>query len=418
MTSQAASSRAVTFLVALVLIDTIGFGIIIPVTPALIMDLADVDVSQAALIGGWLFFSFAIVQFLSAPILGNLSDRFGRRPVLLLSLAMFGVDYLLMGFAPTLALLFVGRILAGIPGASFTPAFAYIADVTPPEKRARNFGLVGAAFGVGFILGPGIGGLLAGLGPRAPFYAAAILAFANLAFGYFVLPESLPLASRRPFSWRRANPLGALSHLREHKGLLGLAFVFFLVGLAGQVYHTTWSFFTIARFGWSEALVGASLAFAGVLMAASQGGLSGIITPRLGERRTAIVAIAASALGFAGYAFATASWMMFAWMVTFLLAGLGGPAISAIMSRRVPANAQGELQGATASLMSLASVIGPLTMPFLFGYFSREDAIVVFPGAAFLTAALLSVAAVVALMLVLPADEAPARDAEPVSAAP
>lgn len=418
MGTPAATNRAVMFLVALVLIDTIGFGIIIPVTPALIMDLGGVGVSEAAVIGGWLFFSFAIVQFLSAPILGNLSDRYGRRPVLLLSLAMFGVDYLLMGFAPTLALLFVGRILAGIPGASFTPAFAYIADVTPPEKRAKSFGLVGAAFGVGFILGPALGGLLAGLGPRAPFFAAAALAFANLAFGYFVLPESLPKESRRAFSWKRANPLGALAHLRRHKGLVGLAVVFLLVGLAGQVYATTWSFFTIARFGWSEALVGASLAAAGVIMAISQGGLSGVVTPRLGERRTAVVALVASAAGFAGFAFATESWMMFAWLLTSLLAGLAGPSIFALMSRLVPANAQGELQGANASLMSLASVIGPLLMPFLFGYFSRRDAVVVFPGAAFLAAAVLSVAAILLMVVLVPPDEPAPVEEEPLAAAP
>lgn len=411
-----AGSRAVLFLTALVLIDTVGFGIIIPVTPALIMDLGDVDVSQAAVIGGWLFFSFAITQFLAAPVLGNLSDRFGRRPVLLLSLAMFGIDYLLMGFAPTLALLFVGRVLAGIPGTSYTPAFAYIADVTPPEDRARRFGMLGAAFGVGFILGPAIGGLLAGFGPRAPFFAAAALAFLNLLFGWFVLPESLPVERRRAFSWKRANPVGALGHLRDHKGLLALAAVFFLVGLAGQVYPTVWSFYTIHRFGWTERLVGMSLAFAGVMMAISQGGLTGVLLPRLGEWRGAVVAMAASALGFLGFALATQTWMMFAWMTTSLLAGLGMPALSALMSRKVPPDQQGELQGANASLMSLASVVAPLVLPPLFGAFARPDAVIPFPGAPFLASAILSVLAI-ALLLVVPRDEpAPAPQPTPVEA--
>lgn len=411
-----AGSRAVLFLTALVLIDTVGFGIIIPVTPALIMDLGDVDVSQAAIIGGWLFFSFAITQFLAAPVLGNLSDRYGRRPVLLLSLAMFGIDYLLMGFAPTLGLLFLGRVLAGIPGASYTPAFAYIADVTPPEERAKRFGMLGAAFGVGFILGPAIGGLLAGLGPRAPFFAAAALAFLNLGFGWFVLPESLPVERRRPFSWKRANPVGALAHLRDHKGLLALAAVFLLVGLAGQVYPTVWSFYTIHRFGWTEALVGMSLAFAGVLMAVSQGGLTGVLLPRLGEWRGAIVALAASALGFLGFALATQTWMMFAWMTTSLLAGLGMPALSALMSRKVPPDQQGELQGANASLMSLASVIAPLVLPPLFGAFARPDAPIAFPGAPFLASAILSVAAT-GLLLVVPREaSAPAPPPGPAEA--
>lgn len=410
-----AGSRAVTFLTALVLIDTIGFGIVIPVTPALIMDLAGVDVSEAAVVGGWLFFSFAITQFLAAPILGNLSDRHGRRPVLLLSLAMFGVDYLLMGFAPTLALLFVGRVLAGIPGASYTPAFAYVADVTAPEDRAKRFGLLGAAFGVGFILGPALGGLLAGLGPRAPFFAAAALAFANLVFGFFALPESLPSERRRAFSWRRANPAGALGHLRGHKGLLALASVFLLVGLASQVYPTVWSFYTIHRFGWTEALVGMSLAFAGVVMAVGQGGLTGILLPRLGEWRAAIVGIAASALGFLGFAFATQTWMMFAWLTTSLLAGLGMPALSSLMSRKVPPDQQGELQGANASLMSLASVLGPLALPPLFGYFSRPDAVVELPGAPFLASAILSVVAMGLLVAQWRRGE-PAAHAEPVAA--
>ncbi|MCA1812814.1 MAG: TCR/Tet family MFS transporter [Halobacteriales archaeon] len=410
---SATMNRAITFIVVTVLLDSIGFGIIIPVFPTLITSLANVDLSQASILGGWLLFSFAVVQFFSAPLLGNLSDRYGRRPVLLLSLAMFGVDYLIMGLAPTLAWLFVGRILAGIPGAAYTPAYAYLADVSPPEQRAKHFGMVGAAFGIGFILGPAVGGLLGTLGPRAPFLAAAAVAFANLAFGFFVLPESLPADRRRPFEWRRANPIGALAQLRKYPTVAVLVGVLLLWGIAMQAYPTTWSFYTIFRFGWSSALVGMSLATAGVVMAVSQGALTGRLIPKLGERRTAVYGLLAGTLGFLGYAFATEGWMLFALLGTWLLAALVMPALNALMSREMPPTSQGELQGINASAFSLASIIGPLMMTQLFGVFSKPDAPIVFPGMAWLVAAILGLAGTLVLARMHLHDAAPAP-AEPV----
>jgi DHA1 family tetracycline resistance protein-like MFS transporter len=390
--ARPALQKAVAFIFVTVLLDSLSFGIIIPVFPTLIQGLAQVDVSQASILGGWLLFSFAVVQFFSAPVLGNLSDRFGRRPVLLLSLLMFGVDYTIMGLAPSLAWLFVGRVLAGIPGAAYTPAYAYLADVTPPEGRAKGFGMVGAAFGMGFILGPAVGGALSALGPRAPFLAAAAVAFLNLAFGFAVLPESLPPERRRPFEWRRANPVGALVQLRRYPTVAALAVVLLLWGLAMQAYPTTWSFFTIYRFGWSSALVGLSLACAGIVMAVSQGGLTGRLIPRLGERRTALLGLASGTLGFLGYALATDGWMMFALLGTWLFAALVMPALNALMSREMPPTSQGELQGINASTFSLASIFGPLLMTQLFGVFSKPDAPVLFPGMAWVAAALLGLA--------------------------
>ncbi|MBI4394084.1 MAG: TCR/Tet family MFS transporter [Euryarchaeota archaeon] len=387
-----------TFVVLTVLIDAIGFGIIIPVTPGLILELTGEGLSQAAIYGGWLFFSFAAVQFVCAPVLGNLSDRFGRRPVLLVSLLAFGIDYLIMGVAPSLLWLFLGRILAGIPGAAYTTAYAYIADSSPPKKRTQNFGMVGAAFGIGFILGPALGGLLGQFGTRAPFFAAAALAFANCAFGFLVLRESLPKDRRRLFSWKRANPLGALIQLRRFPQVFGLAAALFLWALAGQVYPATWAFYTMQRFEWSVTLVGYSLAFVGVIMAVSQATLPKALMPRLGERRTVLIGLIAGSIGFMGFAFATAGWMMFAWLSTWFLAGLVMPGMNAMMSKEIPPTSQGELQGANASLFSLAAIVGPLVMAELFGTFSRSDAPFHFPGAAFFVASVLTLAAVMVFL--------------------
>jgi len=266
MTQTKISRSAVFFIFMTVLLDTIGFGIILPVLPGLIMELTGKGLSAAAIYGGWLWFVFAVLQFFCAPLLGNLSDQYGRRPVILFSLFALGLDYLVMGLAPTIAWLFVGRAVAGMAGASYTPAYAYLADISPPEKRAQNFGLVGAAFGMGFILGPAIGGVLGELGPRAPFFAAAGIALVNVVFGYFVLPESLARESRRPFSIARANPLGTLLQLRNYPVVVGLAGVLFLWQLGIQSLPSTWSFYTMFRFGWSKAAIGYSLAFAGLIM--------------------------------------------------------------------------------------------------------------------------------------------------------
>ena len=389
-----ASGRYAVFVVfATVLIDTIGFGIIIPVMPELLMQLTGKDLSGAAAWHGVLYFSFSVAQFICAPVLGNLSDRFGRRPVILCSLLAFGIDYLIMGFAGWIGWLFLGRIVAGIAGASYTPAYACIADVSPPERRAANFGLIGAAFGAGFIIGPAIGGLLGGLGPRAPFFVAGGLALLNACCGWFLLPETLAPESRRPFRWSRANPLGALLHVRAFPLLLGLLAVHFLWQLAMQVYPSTWSFFTMLRFGWSTAAVGASLAFVGVIMIITQGGLTRVLIPRFGgERPSALIGMLCGSASFAAYAFATQGWMMYAVMLSWFLAGLAYPSLNAMMSQQVPADAQGALQGAAASLASLSSIVGPPLLTQILAYFSRGNSPVYFPGAAFLTAAVLGVA--------------------------
>jgi DHA1 family tetracycline resistance protein-like MFS transporter len=389
MNHTPAAKTTVLFIFIAVLVDVIALGIIVPVVPGLIVELTGEGMSRAAMYGGWLWFTFAVMQFFCAPILGNLSDRVGRRPVILFSLFALGTDHLIMGLAPTITWLFVGRALAGVAGASFIPAYAYLADISPPEKRAQNFGIVGAAFGLGFIVGPAVGGLLGELGVRVPFFAAAALAFANVAFGFFVLPESLPKESRRPFNIRRANPLGALIQIRRYPLVPPLAAAVFFWQVGHQVLPSTWAYYTMYKFGWSEAAVGASLAFVGLVMATSQGLLTRIVVPSLGERRTAKVGLVCAFCAYIFYAFATRGWMMYAGMVAWLMAGLVYPSMQAIMSQQVPANAQGELQGAVASLYSLAAVIGPPVMTQLFGRFSADTAPLHFPGAAFLCAAIL-----------------------------
>ncbi|MEX0677508.1 MAG: TCR/Tet family MFS transporter [Pirellulales bacterium] len=423
------NSFALGFIFVTVLIDTIGFGIVLPVLPDLIMELTLVSVSEASLYGGWLAFAYAITQFIFGPIIGNLSDRFGRRPVLLFSLLAFGVDYALMGLAPTIGWLFLGRAVAGIAGAAHTTANAYIADVSPPEKRAQNFGLMGAAFGAGFILGPALGGLLGDLGPRAPFFAAAGLAIINMAYGVFVLPESLAPEARRPFHWRRANTLGTLIQMREYPIVLALATALFFWMLGHQVLPTTWAFYTKEKFAWTSTEVGFSLAFAGVLMAIVQAGMTRILVPRLGEQKAVLAGFSAGALSYLGYGFATQGWMMYAVMPVGMFAGLAFRSLNALMSHQIPKNAQGELQGAVASTFSLTTIIGPVMMTQLFGYFSSGAAPIYFPGAAFMFATAL---VVLSLMLFVratrfahrleqreaAADAAPPADAGKTQVAP
>jgi len=386
-----ASNRnaAVGFIFITLLIDVVGFGIIIPVMPTLISQLKGVDISTASTYGSLLMFAYALVQFICAPIIGNLSDKFGRRPVLLFSLFCFGIDYLFLALAPTYGWLFVGRIIAGISGASMTTGAAYIADISTPENRAKNFGMIGAAFGLGFIIGPMIGGLLGGIGPRIPFYAAAILAFINWIYGYFVLPESLKLESRRPFEWKRANPIGALLHLRKYPAITGLAFAIFLVYVAAHAIMSNWSYFTMYRFNWDEKMVGISLAVVGVLVAAVQGGLTRIINPKLGNEKTLYIGLLLYAVGMFLFGIANQSWMMFAFLIPYCLGGIAQPALQSIMAGHVPANVQGELQGTITSLMSFAAIIGQLLMNNLFFYFTHSDAPVQLPGAPFLLAAIL-----------------------------
>jgi DHA1 family tetracycline resistance protein-like MFS transporter len=404
---------AIVFIFVTILIDTIGFGIILPVTPELIMQLTGENLSAAARYGGWLYFSYAVVQFFCAPLLGNLSDRFGRRCVLLSALTALGLDYLIMGVAPTLSWLFFGRIVAGAAGASYVPAYAYIADISPRERRAQNFGLVGAAFGVGFIVGPAIGGLLGSLGPRAPFFAAALLALLNVALGYFALPESLPVERRRAFELRRANPLGTLLQLRKHNAVLGLAAVAFLWQLGHQALPSAWAFFTMFRFGWSEAAVGYSLAASGIVIAVSQGFLTRLVIPKLGERRAAFVGLLGGVAVYCCYAFATEAWMLYVGIVTWMIAAFAWPSLNAMMSQQVPVTAQGELQGGIASLGSLSAILGPPLMTQLFGYFSAGT--MRFAGAPFLAAALLALVAA-ALLYKITARRATSMDERSVRA--
>jgi MFS transporter, DHA1 family, tetracycline resistance protein len=396
MSSRPAGNAAFVFIFIAVLVDSIGFGIILPVLPRLIMQLTGVTVDRAAIYGGWLGFVYALLQFFCAPVLGNLSDRFGRRPVILFALFALGIDYLIMGAAPVIGWLFVGRAIAGVAGASFTPAYAFVADISPPEKRAQHFGLMGAAFGVGFILGPAIGGLLGALGPRAPFFAAGAIALANASFGLVALPESLPLAARRPFDWRRANPLGTLRQMRRYPAVEWLLGALFLWQLGHQVLPSTWAFYTISKFHWSSADVGYSLAFVGAVMATAQGLLTRVLIPALGgERRAAAAGMAAAVFAYLGYAFVTQGWMMYVVALSTFIFALTYPSMNALASRQIPANAQGELQGAVACLYSLSAIVGPPLMTQIFGYFSRANAVVHFPGAAFATAALLTAACAV-----------------------
>jgi DHA1 family tetracycline resistance protein-like MFS transporter len=380
---------ALAFIFMTMLIDTIGLGVIIPVSPGLIAGLTHEPVSGAARWGGWLFFAYALMQFVCAPVIGNLSDRFGRRPLLILSLAMLSVDYAITGLAPTIAWLFVGRTLSGMAGASITTVNAYIADITPPQERAARFGLIGAAFGLGFILGPALGGFVGEhFGLRAPFFVAAALSAANALFGFIVLKESLPPERRRTFEWRRANPLGALKALSRFPQLLLLIAVLVLAQFAHDCLPSTWSYYTMLKFGWGPGEIAWSLVAIGVLMALSFAVLPRLLVPRLGEANTVYFSFVCAVAAYAGYAFAARGWIFYAWMIPFTLGSVGGPTLNAIMSHAVPADEQGALQGATSSVTSLTSVVAMWAMPTLFAWFTGPTAPVYFPGAAFFAAAL------------------------------
>lgn len=375
---------AIGFIFVTLLIDVTGFGIIIPVMPKLIEQLLHIsDVSKASQYGGWLTFAYAIMQFIFAPVLGNLSDKYGRRPILLFSLFGFGIDYLFLSFAPSIAWLFVGRLIAGVTGASFTTASAYIADISTNENRAQNFGMIGAAFGLGFIIGPLIGGLLGEFGARVPFMVAAGLALTNWLYGYFVLPESLDKAHRRQFEWKRANPLGSLLQLKKYPQVGGLVVSLTLVYLAAHAVQSNWSFFNIERFNWSPKMIGISLGAVGLLVGIVQGGLIRFINPKLGNEKSVYIGLALYALGLLLFAFANHSWMMFVFLIPYCLGGIAGPALQSIISGHVPPSEQGELQGALTSLMSATSILGPLLMTNLFAYFTGKHAPFYFPGSAF-----------------------------------
>jgi DHA1 family tetracycline resistance protein-like MFS transporter len=384
------NNNALLFIFITVLVDVIGLGIIIPIVPKLIENLTRHGISEASKYGGWLLFSYAIMQFLFSPILGGLSDRFGRRPILLLSLFGLGLDYIFHAFAPSIAWLFVGRIIAGIMGASFSTATAYIADISTPEKRAQNFGLIGAAFGLGFIIGPVIGGISSKWGTNVPFLIAAGLTLLNVIYGYFVLPESLSKDHRRAFEWKRANPISSLRNLKKYPVVSGLVVSLVLTFIASHAVQSNWSFYTIYKFNWTAEIVGYSLAVVGVLVAFVQGFLIRKIIPRLGQAKSIYLGMSFSAIGLLLFGLATESWMMFVFLIPYCLGGIAGPSIQGVISSQVPANEQGELQGALTSLMSLCGVFGPLLMTNLFAFATVKNGPIYLPGAPFFLASCLT----------------------------
>ena len=391
---------AFAFIFVTVLLDSIGFGIIMPVVPHLIMDITGDGVADAARIAGLLMFTFAAMQFIASPILGNLSDRYGRRPILLFSLLAMGCNFLLMGWAPTLIWLFVGRMISGVSASTYGTANAYIADTFPPEKRAQYFALLGAGFGMGFIVGPAIGGFLGEYGPRTPFFAAAGLTFVNVIYGFFVLPESLKPENRRAFNLARANPLAAIRQLWRYPVVVMLLLVSFFYSLGHFALPSVWAFFTIEKFQWTPRDIGISLSAVGVAMIFVQAYLIRLVLPLWGPMKTAVVGLIATAISFFGYAFIPFAWMMYVVIAIGALQGFVMPSIQSMMSGRVPANAQGELQGAIGSLSGLVTIISPPFMTELFAYFSGSGAPIYFPGAPFFAAAILTLLALVLLLRV------------------
>ncbi|WP_341227918.1 TCR/Tet family MFS transporter [uncultured Arcticibacterium sp.] len=392
---------ATVFIFITVLIDVIGIGIVIPIIPALIQELVGGTISDASHYAMGLVLIYASMQFLFSPIIGGLSDQYGRRKVLLFSLLGFGVDSLFQALAPTVGWLFLGRTIAGITGASFTTANAYIADVSTPEKRAQNFGLLGAAFGLGFIIGPTLGGVLGSYSTRLPFYASAALSFLNWLYGYFVLPESLALENRRKFDIKRANPIGSLLNLKRYPFILSLVASLFLVYVAGHAVQSSWSFYTIEKFKWTEMQVGLSLGFVGLMIAIVQGGLIRVIIPKIGQIKSLFVGLTINMLGLLAFAFATHGWMMYAIMVPFALSGLANPAFQGIISSQVKPNEQGELQGALTSVLSIAAIVGQPLMLGLFGYFSAKDTEIYFPGAPFILGSLFCLISIIVTRKIL-----------------
>ena len=380
---------ALGFIFITLLIDVTGLGIIIPVLPKLITELIHGNLSDAATYGGWLTFAYAIMQFIFAPILGNLSDRFGRRPVLLFSLFGFGIDYLFLAFAPTIWWLFLGRIIAGVTGASFTTASAYIADISTPEKRAQNFGLIGAAFGLGFILGPVIGGLLGQFGSRIPFFAAAGLSLLNTIYGFFVLPESLPAEKRRPFDIKRANPLGSLMQLKKYPAVSGLIITLILMYTANNGLQSTWAYYGMEKFSWNEAWVGYSLGFIGLMIGLVQVVIIRWAIPKFGQEKSLYIGLLFYSLGLMLFAFAPNGLFMIIFIIPYSLGGIAGPALQSIISGFAPSNEQGELQGALTSLKSATTIFAPPLMTSLFAYFTAKNAPILFPGAPFLLSSIL-----------------------------
>lgn len=386
---------ALGFIFITLLIDIIGFGIIIPILPQLIQGLIHGTLSEASRYGGLLIFAYSFMQFLCSPIIGNLSDQFGRRPVLLFSLFGFGIDYLFLAFAPTIAWLFVGRLIAGVTGASITTGSAYISDISTPEKKAQNFGMIGAAFGLGFIIGPVLGGYLAHFCVRAPFIGAAILTLINWLYGYFILPESLSKENRRPFEWKRANPIGSLKMLNKYPVIAGMVISITLIYIASHSVQTTWSYYTIEKFHWSQTMVGNSLGVVGICVMIVQGFLIRKIILAIGQEKSVYIGLALYALGFVLFALASTTWMMFSFTAVYCLGGIAMPSIQGIIATHVSPNEQGELQGALTSLMSATSILGPLLMTNIFAYFTDKNAPYYLPEAPFILSAVLTLVSAV-----------------------
>lgn len=394
------NSSGLLFIFITVVIDIIGLGIIIPVMPKLIQELTGGDLSDASRYGGWLVFTYAFTQFLFASVLGNLSDKYGRRPILLISLIGFSLNYLFMGFAVSIFWLFIGRLIAGITGASYTVATAYIADISSPEKKAQNFGLLGAAFGLGFIIGPVLGGLLGHFGSRVPFFAAAILCFINFIYGYFVVPESLQKENRRAFDWKSANPIGAFLHIQTHPIILPLIYAIILINMAAHAVQSTWSYYTLEKFGWDEKSVGISLGFMGVLLMLVQAGAIRLIVPKIGVAKAIITGIILYIISFLLFAFANEGWMLYAISIPYVFAGIAGPSVQSHISNIIPQNEQGQIQGGITSIIALTGIIAPLIMTNLFSIFSKktDSSILYFPGMPFLFASFLVIIALIIII--------------------
>lgn len=390
--------NALFFIFITIMINMVGFGVIMPVMPQLIMEVTGGDLSHAARWGGVLSFAYAVMQFFMMPVMGSLSDQYGRRPVILGSLAAYSLDFLLMALAPSIAVLVIARILAGSFAATFSTANAYIADISPPEKRAANFGLMGAAFGLGFIIGPALGGLIGDeYGHRAPFFAVSALGCINFVYGWFFLPETHASENRRKFDWRRANAFGSFNHFRRYPVILPIALVIFLYQLAHWSFPSTWAYFASERFGWSPKQIGFSLMAVGVASAVAQGGLTRIVIPKFGERQVAFFGAGIAILTYLAYGLASEGWMIYAIIPIGALAGFTGPALQGIMSRTVPADAQGQLQGAIGSINGIGMMFGPVLMTQTFATFSEVGASIHFPGAPFILASTLTAFAIIPL---------------------
>lgn len=406
------------FIFVTLMLDILGLGLVVPILPRLVLSMTGSHESQAAHYVGWLTAAYAAMLFIFSPILGSLADKVGRRPVLLIALAGSGLDYLMMAWAPTLPWFFLGRVISGISGASIGTAAAYIADVSPPEKRAQNFGLIGMAFGLGFVLGPALGGVLGSWNLRAPFVAAAILILVNLAWGAFVLPESLSLEHRREFSWKRANPLGTLFALSRYPVVLSLLAYAFFVNMGQRGMESVWVLYTEHRYNWTVLQTSLSLTVVGIAAAVVQGGLVRRLIPALGERKSIVLGSLLAMVSFVGYGLATQGWMVYAILCVGALGAITGPAAQGLASKAVPPNEQGMLQGGLSAINSLTMVLAPLVATSVFGAAIAPDAPVTLPGAPyFVSAAFVVVGLAIALRAFRALPEQPAAK-KPEAAAP